>query len=98
MKDILILVPCKSGSVARKKRQFCKLARPKKNKLTSLYIQEAKVEKEKIELTEIDIKKIKKIQRFYKKETGIEISFDTLIHDLTNKGIDFFEKNKKNAA
>ncbi len=56
------------------------------------------MEKEKIELTEIDIKKIKKIQRFYKKETGIEISFDTLIHDLTNKGIDFFEKNKKNAA
>ncbi len=56
------------------------------------------MEKEKIELTESDIKKIKKIQRFYKKETGIEISLETLIHDLTNKGLDFYQKNKKNAA
>lgn len=53
---------------------------------------------EKIDLKDSDIKKLKKFQKFYKKETGIEISFETLIHELTTKGLDFYQKNKKDVA
>ena len=55
-------------------------------------------EKEKIALSKADIKRLKKIQSFYKKQSGIEISFETLIHELTNKGLEFYQKNKKGEA
>ena len=54
-------------------------------------------EQEKIVLKDSDIKKLKKFQRFYKKETGIEISFEMLIRELTNKGIEFYGKKKEAA-
>ena len=56
------------------------------------------IEKEKIALSKEDVKRLKKIQSFYKKQSGIEISFETLIHELTNKGLEFYQKNKKKEA
>ena len=55
------------------------------------------IEKEKIVLSKEDVKRLKKIQSFYKKNSGIEISFETLIHELTNKGIEFYGKKKEAA-
>ena len=55
-------------------------------------------EKEKIALSKEDVKRLKKIQSFYKKNSGIEISFETLIHELTNKGIEFYGNKKKKEA
>ena len=55
------------------------------------------IKKEKIDLSKEDVKRLKKIQSFYKKNSGIEISFETLIHELTNKGIEFYGKKKESA-
>ena len=52
-------------------------------------------EKEKIVLNKEDIKRLKKIQSFYKKNSGIEISFEILIHELTNKGLEFYQNRRK---
>ena len=56
------------------------------------------IEKEKIVLSKEDVKRLKKIQSFYKKNLGIEISFETLIHKLTNKGLEFYGNKKKKEA
>ena len=51
-------------------------------------------EEEKIELdfeiSEKDFKRLKRIQRFLKREQGKEISFNDILHDVIIKSLDYY--------
>jgi chorismate mutase len=87
MKGILILVPCKSGLAAEKRKQYYKLKKKKNRKIGGI-MEKVKVD---IRVSDREMRIIKKIQKESKKK-GVNLTIDEIVTKLLADGIRVIKK------